>query len=105
MTNKCRDWIRRQRHERVRSAELPVDSVDPATLGGPDQRIIRLRSALKLLTAERRAILSMYYIEGFSVREIGRSLDIPAGTVKSRLFRARQELRAELEEWHEANEA
>lgn len=98
VTNKCRDWIRRQQRDRARSSELPAETVDPATLRGPDQRIMRLRSALKDLPADRRAILSMYYLEGFSVTEIGRTLDIPAGTVKSRLFRARQELRAELED-------
>ena len=98
VTNKCRDWIRRQQRHRARSSELPAETVDPATLRGPDQRVMRLRTALNQLTAERQAILSMYYLEGFSVPEIGRALDVPAGTVKSRLFRARQELRKELED-------
>jgi RNA polymerase sigma-70 factor (ECF subfamily) len=105
VTNKCRDWIRRQQRDRARNSELPSQAVDPSTVRGPDHRIMRLRSALKGLSAERRSILSMYYLEGFSVSEIGRALDIAPGTVKSRLFRARNELRGELEELYEANEA
>lgn len=44
------------------------------------------------LEQEFREIVVLYYYEQFSVREISRMLDVPAGTVKSRLARARGKL-------------
>ena len=40
----------------------------------------------------------MYYLEGFSQKEISEALDIPEGTIKSRLSRAREFLKAQLSE-------
>jgi RNA polymerase sigma-70 factor (ECF subfamily) len=41
--------------------------------------------------------MAMFYLEGLPVVEIAQVLDIPAGTVKSRLYDAREQLRATLE--------
>jgi RNA polymerase sigma-70 factor (ECF subfamily) len=49
------------------------------------------------LPQEQRAMLSLHYLDGMSVTEIGRVLDVPAGTVKSRLHHARNHLKRELE--------
>ena len=57
----------------------------------------RLRSALATLPEEQRAILSLHYLDGMSVADIARVLDVPEGTVKSRLFHARDRLRQTLE--------
>jgi RNA polymerase sigma-70 factor (ECF subfamily) len=46
---------------------------------------------------ERRALLAMLYVEGLTVAEIARVLEVPVGTVKSRLHHARERLRAALE--------
>lgn len=46
-------------------------------------------------------MLSLYYIiiyQGFQVKEIAKMLHVPQGTVKSRLFRARNELKKLIEE-------
>ena len=48
------------------------------------------------LRAEERACLSLFFWEGCSVREIASSLDVPVGTVKTWMFRARAQLRREL---------
>lgn len=104
VSRKCSDWIRgRQRRRRLgrRAAE---DGTRPGadTLTGSepegDDRVTQVRRRLRSLPAERRAILAMHYGEGMSVREIAASLEIPEGTVKSRLFHARNQLRASLEE-------
>lgn len=44
------------------------------------------------LDPEFRNVVIMYYYEGFQVKEISQILKIPAGTVKSRLKRARDKL-------------
>lgn len=50
------------------------------------------------LPQEFRDVVILYYYEGFLAKEISRMLKIPEGTVKSRLGRAREKLRAALEE-------
>ena len=59
-------------------------------------RINQLHEALALLPAEFREILLLRDIEGWSYKELASILKIPAGTVMSRLSRARQRLRQEL---------
>jgi RNA polymerase sigma-70 factor (ECF subfamily) len=56
-----------------------------------------LRAAMSDLPAEQRAAVALFYIEDFSVAEIAAALNIPAGTVKTRLMHARRKLRAALE--------
>lgn len=52
-----------------------------------------LYEALMKLEQEFRIVLELYYMEGFSVKEIAGLLEIPEGTVKSRLGRGREKLR------------
>ena len=49
--------------------------------------------ALQDLDEDHRAVVVLRDIEGFDYREIATILDVPTGTVKSRLFRARMALR------------
>ncbi|HUT53511.1 MAG TPA: sigma-70 family RNA polymerase sigma factor [bacterium] len=53
---------------------------------------MEVRDALERLPAEARAILTLRYFEEFSTPEIAEILELPEGTVRSRLFYARQEL-------------
>ena len=48
-----------------------------------------MRDALRRLDSDRRALMAMFYVEGLPVAEIASVLEIPAGTVKSRLYNAR----------------
>ncbi len=54
----------------------------------------KLWSAVGQLGDEFRAVTVLFYYEDLSIREIGRILRIPVGTVNSRLSRAREKLRA-----------
>ncbi|GLU41123.1 sigma-70 family RNA polymerase sigma factor [Pseudomonas sp. NBRC 100443] len=74
-----------------------------ALFGGGEERspsaedIVSARSTLEAferLPAEQRALLTLVSVEGLSYREVGEALQIPIGTVMSRLSRARQALRA-----------
>jgi RNA polymerase sigma-70 factor (ECF subfamily) len=53
-------------------------------------------AALGRLDAEQRAVLVMRDIEGFDYQQMAEVLDLPLGTLKSRLFRARMALREQL---------
>ena len=52
-----------------------------------------LAGALNRLSPELRAVLQATALDGLTMREAGRLLGIPTGTVKTRLMRARVELR------------
>jgi RNA polymerase sigma factor (sigma-70 family) len=97
VANKSRDWVRREGSRRrvTRHVEDPTVVQD----SGPDARLVkRVREGLAELDPARRSVLRWFYLEGMSVAEIAEVLNIPVGTVKSRLFHAREALRARLEE-------
>jgi len=101
VANKARDWIRREQSSRrfgkqVEEAVEVSAGLAPEDPAGDD--LGRVRAGLAELDAEQRVILTWFYLEEMSVREIADVLSIPAGTVKSRLFNARKALRLRLEE-------
>ena len=80
---------------------VPIeDFAEDVALSVPpeDQGQIRdLVRALAALSVEHRQILLLISLEGLSYREVAEVLDIPIGTVMSRLARARERLRSLLE--------
>ena len=57
---------------------------------------VKVQECINLLDAEYREVLVLRDIQGFSYEEIGDILKVPGGTVKSRLFRARDALKDRL---------
>lgn len=57
----------------------------------------RLQAAYAQLNEDHRALLAMHDIEGYTLLELESMLDTPIGTLKSRLHRARNQLRKNLE--------
>jgi RNA polymerase sigma-70 factor (ECF subfamily) len=78
-------------------AELRGDPRAPAD-GEPDPRAGRLRGALAGLSPEHRAIVAMRFLLDLSPGEIAAELDLPRGTVNSRLRRALDHLAADIGE-------
>ena len=76
---------------------LPSDDVSPMKNMEDEEGKTLMEKALGLLSLDHRAGLVLKEIEGFSYEEIALSLGVPVGTVRSRLHRARLELRAILE--------
>ncbi|HEX7843960.1 MAG TPA: sigma-70 family RNA polymerase sigma factor [Kofleriaceae bacterium] len=68
--------------------------VDEAEGGSPDHG--RVRSALAELGADQRRVLELAYFEGLSCTEIARRIEIPIGTVKSRIAAGLDRLRSGL---------
>jgi RNA polymerase sigma-70 factor (ECF subfamily) len=66
---------------------------DPAGVVGQAELHGRVARALQELDSDQRAVVVLRDIEGLDYQEIGEVLQIPAGTVKSRLHRARMALR------------
>ena len=53
---------------------------------------IDTRNLIKGLNKDLKETVTLYYLEDFSVKEIAKILEVPEGTVKSRLSRARKDL-------------
>lgn len=69
-----------------------------ADMPDPDRDLIarELERGMANLTADDRDALSLFYLEELSLAETAQALGVPIGTVKSRLFHARQMLRQQL---------
>ena len=85
------------RHRRRRGDHVPIDSllVEPAVPAPQPGRIAlsEMSRAIDALPAEQREALLLVVLEGMSYEEAAGILSIPAGTLMSRLSRARAALR------------
>ena len=97
------DRGRRARRERGR-VEMPEQVVDtsPGADAGVEsaERVAVLRAAIQELDTRYREALFLVYVEGLKVDEAARMLEIPEGTVKTRLMRGRQALKKILARRH-----
>lgn len=105
--NRQRWWRRRHRAEQVsleerleNNGELPAanDLEEPDRMFGRKEMATRIWTALGGLPFEQRTAVVLREIDGLSYDEIAFSLGVAVGTVKSRLTRAREALRAQLRE-------
>jgi RNA polymerase sigma-70 factor, ECF subfamily len=98
VSNKCRDSIRREkrRREATETYSEQMQHKEQAAASAR-QQYNSLKETLEQLSGSDRAILSLRYEEQFDTAEIADILGLPEGTVKSRLFYARQRLREYLE--------
>ncbi len=64
----------------------------------------RLEWEISNLPMRHRILLNLYHLEGLNYQEIGEVMNLPAGTVKSYLFRARQYLKLKLTEKYQLEE-
>jgi RNA polymerase sigma-70 factor (ECF subfamily) len=103
--NRQRWWRRRHRGQQVSldqhieaHGDLPerTDTDNPDRMLSRKQLANRLRVALDRLPFDQKTAIVLREIDGLSYEEIGYSLGIAVGTVKSRLARAREGLRAQL---------
>lgn len=95
----------RARRRRPWGTTDALPEVEAPPREGPDEdgpSLATLERLLRTLGDEFRSIVVLRDIEGMSYKDIADTLGIPMGTVESRLFRARQELRAL---WRKSKEA
>jgi len=86
-TNESIDWLKKKSKDR----QINLDSTE----AGCDQKKdnLEINELIQRLKSDSRVVLSLYYFEKLSIFEISIALNIPQGTVKSRLFKARDELK------------
>jgi RNA polymerase sigma-70 factor (ECF subfamily) len=92
--NTCYDHLRRRKRKRADSLPDTHDPADPATEDLYEAVEVRpaIEAALSELSPEFRAAVVLVDLQGMSLDQASDTLDVPTGTVKSRLFRARKQL-------------
>ncbi len=102
-TNNCIDFIRKKRIKALSldqgfttsdgdRVEISVKDgkLDPIETLEKKQRIKNMREVVETLKPRYRELVKLRYFEEYSYDEIAKELDIPLGTVKAQLFRARE---------------
>lgn len=102
-TNNCIDFIRKKRASHVSldqtldgedsllpSAMIQADTLDPESSMINKQKIKHMRNVVSKLKPRYRQLVELRYFKEYSYDEIAAELDIPIGTVKAQLFRARE---------------
>ena len=84
----------RPRERQASVSTFPEDS--PSQLVASKEELRILSAALNATSPPFREVLKMFYWDDLSVEEIARTLDVPAGTVKSRLGRGRSMIKARI---------
>ena len=96
-TNAAIDWLRREKRYRstddVTELELPDDAPSPQEQAEQSETQSAVRRALSRLSEEHRQVLLLRYMQELDYGEIAAALDVSEGTVKSRISRARRQLR------------
>ena len=98
-------WIDAMRAERRRGPHDPIDSDTALQIAGDGQRVIEasaelgdVNRALARLPGEQREAIVLVLVEGLAYKEAAEILEVPMGTLTSRLVRGREALLRELGE-------
>ena len=104
-SNLCIDQLRSRKAKGALSLEVELDEGrEPADLRqvGPEESAVRgavqdiVQRAIYNLPEKYRLVVVMRHLQDMSVEDIANALDMPTGTVKTHLFRAREMLRGRL---------
>jgi RNA polymerase sigma-70 factor, ECF subfamily len=93
VVNTAIDYLRKAEHKNTRLSMEFIDQIPtPIESFGDDQQQ-KVQKALQQLDEAHRVVVVLHYFEELELSEISQILKIPLGTIKSRLFNARQRLK------------
>ncbi len=97
--NMCKNEYRRREvrkeYQTTELGEPQLDFIDDKTIE-PEQIVEKIFDTLDELGEEHRSAFLLRYREGFSIKDVAEILELPEGTVKSRLFYAKKMLAEKL---------
>jgi RNA polymerase sigma-70 factor (ECF subfamily) len=97
VSRRCARHIKRVRGQRQLAEEMAWVAAEEEIVAPSSLDVEAMRRALRTLPPEQQAAIALFYLEDMSVAEVAVALDVPAGTVKTRLMHARRKLRGALE--------
>ncbi len=102
-SNNCIDYIRKQKKRALANANstdeennfdlaqnIPSEGLDPEEHFIKTQKKEKVRAVVEKLKPHYKKLIELRYFEEYSYEEIAKKLDLPLGTVKAQLFRARE---------------
>ncbi len=102
-TNLAYNWARKRKKGQVSLSEM-TDWLAGPKCHSPEWQVeaqderSRIMEAIATLKIKQRIVIVLYYLNALSVKEISTILECPVGTVKSRLYHGRKNLRRKLEQ-------
>ena len=92
------DWlIRKNRNNIIPIDEKVENDMKIAQYDEYEVDEYGIKDAMKYLNEDLKLIMILYYYDNYSVKEISQIINIPEGTVKSRLSKAREVLKQKLD--------
>ena len=91
--NKTIDKIRKSHREASAIENAEINDIS-TTSTNQEQNLDLMKKLISKLPSELKEILHLFYLQENTVEEIGQILQIPNGTVKSRLYRAREQVKS-----------
>ncbi|WP_405206069.1 RNA polymerase sigma factor [Aquimarina sp. LLG6339-5] len=97
VTRKSIDWLRKNKKEQeilnsfIKNSDTAV--IPEETENEESNKKMLLKKAIKTLPVDQQMVLRLFYVEEYKGKEIAKILVISEGTVKSRLFTAREKLK------------
>ncbi|WP_379160870.1 RNA polymerase sigma factor [Paenibacillus sp. sgz5001063] len=96
VSNLCKDRLKKNNKEQEFRDE-PNERIEDSGISDPVAKL-SVEESLGRLSVDHREVILLHDVQGYKYEEIASLLDVPIGTVKSRLFAARMSLRRELAE-------
>jgi RNA polymerase sigma factor (sigma-70 family) len=97
VSRRCAGTVRGEIGRRKLGEALTAEPLPMEEAAASEVDLARMRRAIRTLPPEQRAAVALFHLEEMSVAEVAVALDVPAGTVKTRLMHARRKLHAALE--------
>jgi RNA polymerase sigma-70 factor, ECF subfamily len=94
----CDRLSRRKRYSNEELPERADSAAGPESEAIANDEALRLRTAIATLPEKYRTVITLYHLQGRQYDEIAQVLGVPMGTVKTHLFRAKEQLRRMLNE-------
>jgi RNA polymerase sigma-70 factor (ECF subfamily) len=100
-TNLAYSWMKNKRHwyqplEDLADWLIGKTDASPAEIIEKNDEWVQVQQALTQLPLAQRIVVVLYYLDDLSMQEIAETLNVPVGTVKSRLHYGRRELKKKL---------
>ncbi|MGB5318540.1 RNA polymerase sigma factor [Eudoraea sp.] len=92
VARKAIDYLNKNKNERDQ-LEIWKNTPKPDGSNSLEPRLAKLTNAISKLPHDQQMVLRLFYLEAYSLKEIALMLKVSTGTVKSRLFHAREKLK------------
>ena len=93
VSRKSLDFLKQKKAKLQRLREFRPHVLNADQEEGKGVQIMKLKRAIAELPENQRQVLQLFYTEDYSLNEISEILDVSIGTIKSRLFHAREKLK------------